>query len=593
MTLDRMQPALATGFERLAAWSDLLDDINVYPVADADTGRNLVVSLAPLHRVESDPADAVPRLLVSATGNSGNIACGFFAGFLAANPAADLHAAIRAGRDRSRRAVADPMPGTMLTVLDELLGWFDRSPALRQPGFPGLIQALERAVHGTADTLPALKAAGVVDSGALGLFLFLEGFFNRLSDRGFEFRPVTEMFRGKVRLPEGYAAADSPGGCCVDTVVRLAPMGALPDTLPGMGGSLVVQQAQDRLKIHIHTAQPAALRRELERAGRVERWSEESLQARGAGAPPQAAVQVVTDAAGSITREEAAELGITLLPSYILLGGRSLPETLLAPDELYRSMRAGVKVTTAQASVFERHQSYQSVLGRCDRALYLCVGSVYTGNHAVAAAWKRDHDPDDRLTVIDTGVASGRLGIAARATARFARGTDDPEQVIRFARSALLRSEEYIFLERLHYLAAGGRLSKTRGFLGDMFQVKPVITPTPEGAQKVGTARTRRDQLAFATARLDCGLARDAGGSILLEHSDNRDWVAEAVLPVVRSRYPQAEVVLSPLSLTSGAHMGPGTWGVAFLPAGPDPANDSRAAGYRPGGAEADRHART
>ena len=69
--------------------------------------------------------------------------------------------------------------------------------------------------------------------------------------------------------------------------------------------------------------------------------------------------------------------------------------------------------------------------------------------------------------------------------------------------------------------------------------------------------------------------------------------MAEAVLPVVRSRYPQAEVVLSPLSLTSGAHMGPGTWGVAFLPAGPDPANDSRAAGYRPGGAEADRHART
>jgi uncharacterized protein len=589
MTARRLQPAFALGYERMAAWSDLLDAINVYPVADADTGRNLVVSLAPLHRFGPDPADTVRRLLVSATGNSGNIACGFFAGFIGGGPAVDLPTAARTGRDRARQAIADPMPGTMLTVLDELVRYFEEFPH-PPTDFPGLADALERAVHSTGDTLPDLQAAGVVDAGALGLFLFMEGFFGGLDGRPYEFRPVTEMFGGKCRLPAGYTAGRSPEGACVDTVVRVG-RGDMSSAvnLTGLGSSLVVQRDEERVKIHIHTRQPGALRKALERTGEVERWSEGDLTpspARVRDRTHAPAIHIVTDGAGSITREEADELGITLLSSYILVGNRSLVETLVAPEELYRSMRAGVKVTTAQASVFERHQSCQSLLGRYDRVLYLCVGSVYTGNHAVVSAWKRDHDPGDRLTVIDTGLASGRLGVVARATARAALEATAPEQVIGFARAAVLKSEEYIFLDRLRYLAAGGRLSKTGGFLGDLLQVKPVITPTPQGAVKVGTARTRRDQLEFALSRLDRGLPRDAGGLILLEYSDTREWVRQAVLPEIRSRFAKADVTLCPLSLTSGAHMGPGTWGVAFLP-------DLPAAGaFAAARSEIDRHAR-
>ncbi len=570
MIAERLKPAFVTGYERLTAWAELLDAINVYPVADADTGRNLVISLAPLHRPESAPGAVVRRLLLSATGNSGNIAAGFFAGFIGADPAADMCAAVRAGRDRARAAVADPMPGTMLTVLDELLQYFEQSHARLPVGFPGLVEALERSVRSTADTLPVLKAAGVVDSGALGLFLFMEGFFSGFSDRPHTFRPVTDMFGAAVRLPPGFTAGGEADGSCVDTVVRVDPNGDPPlQGLSGLGSSLVVQQDRDRLKIHIHTRQPAELRRALEGAGEVERWSEGGLAppAPRAAHSPRPVIHIVTDAAGSITREDAAVLGVTLLASYIVVGNRSLPETVLSPEELYRSMREGVRVTTAQASVFERHQSYQSVLGCHERALYLCVGSVYTGNHAAVTAWKREHDPDDRLTVVDTGLASGRLGIAVRATARVAQAVADAEAVIRFAREAARASEEYIFLDRLQYLAAGGRLSKTRGFIGDLLNVKPVITPTPEGAVKVGRARTRREQVEFALARLEQGMGRAAGGLILLEHSDNREWVVAEVLPAIRARHPAAEVTVSPLSLTSGAHMGPGTWGVAFLPA--------------------------
>ena len=135
----------------------------------------------------------------------------------------------------------------------------------------------------------------------------------------------------------------------------------------------------------------------------------------------------MTDAAGSITRQDAQRLGITLLDSYILTRDNFMPETFVNHSDLYNSMRRGEKVTTSQASVFERHQYYQSVLSRYGRVLYLCVGSVYTGNYDVATAWKKQNDPKDRFTVINTGAASGRLGVLAMATAKYAFRADDPD----------------------------------------------------------------------------------------------------------------------------------------------------------------------
>jgi uncharacterized protein len=565
-----LQGAFATGYERLAAWADLLDEINVYPVADADTGRNLMISLAPLHRIDASAEIAVRKLLVSATGNSGNIASGFFAGFVAENPLKDIYQATRVGRDRAWQAIADPKPGTMLTVFDELLNHLEKfSSDPLATVFPILIDQLEKAVHSTSETLPVLKAAGVVDSGALGVFIFMEGFFSHLVGRADGFRLITEIFSKKLRLPSDFVA-DSPKGYCVDAVIQVdKDYDSSLKNLSRYGDSIVAQQENERLKIHIHTEQRDAVRKQLTDLGRVVQWSEEDMGARAeyrsSSGLPQA-IHIVTDAAGSITREDAARLGMTLFDSYIIVGDKSLPETLFPPEELYALMRSGVKVTTAQASVFERHQRCQSILSRCGRALYLCVGSVYTGNYEIVAAWKARHDPEDRLSVIDTGLASGRLGITALATARYAIRADDAEQVIRFAETAVRKSQEYIFLDRLQYLVAGGRLSKAKGFFGDLFHMKPVISPTAEGAVKAGTVRDKNEQLQFALEKLEKGLGQDPRPLIMIEYSDNRQWVENNVLGEIKSRYASAEIILQPLSLTSGTHMGPGTWAVAFLP---------------------------
>jgi hypothetical protein len=152
------------------------------------------------------------------------------------------------------------------------------------------------------------------------------------------------------------------------------------------------------------------------------------------------------------------------------------------------------------------------------------------------------------------------------ATARYSARSGDPDAVIEFAKRAIDACEEYVFIDKLKYLAAGGRLAKPRAFFGDMFHVKPIITPTGEGAKKVGAAKDRDEQLKFATDKLDAALAEDSTPLIMLEYSDNFAWVNDTVKKQIEKAAPLSEIILQPLSLTSGAHMGPGTWAIAFLP---------------------------
>ncbi len=382
-------------------------------------------------------------------------------------------------------------------------------------------------------------------------------------------RPVTEVFKNSLRIAASFRE-EVESGYCVDFVLQS----------PNLSREELVRitQTQDNAviipegglyKIHLHTEDREKMKAQIGKLGSMLNWEEDNLALQTRefmNAETGQALHIMTDAAGSVTRQDAKKYGLTLLNSYLTVGEKCLPETYFNSEEVYAAMRQGVKVSTAQASVYERHQIYESVVNRFEKVLYLCVGSVFTGNYNVVMEWKKQHDPQNRIFVIDTGAASGRLGVIALAASRYMAETNDMKKTFAFAQKALHLCEEYVFLDKLQYLAAGGRLSKPSAFFGDMLKMKPVISPQPEGAKKVGVVRNREEQLKMAQERLAVSLRNKSRALIMLEYSDNYDWVKETVKKMVEENYPYAEIVLQPLSLTSGAHMGPGTWGIAFLP---------------------------
>lgn len=565
---EQMKNSFTAGVERVAAWADLLDAINVFPIADGDTGRNLSISLAPFRNAGDDQDKIIRQLLLSARGNSGNIASRFFSAFCKATSPADLKAAVQEGNARAWSAVSEPRLGTMLSVFDaleEILSRRDYTPG--KSSTDEIIAHLEQAVRETHDLLPKLQEAGVVDAGALGMYIFFEGFFYTLAGLNNPYRPVTDVFPGRLRISPAFKEV-SETGYCVDFVVKADARS--PEALTKITGSqesAIVIQDGDLYKIHLHTDDKDKIKSQMAKLGSVMNWEDDNLSAQineFMKAHTDSPLHVMTDAAGSLTRDDAKRYGFTLLNSYLNVGEKSLPETSFHPEELYSAMRSGVKVSTSQSSIFERHQFYAAALARFEKVLYLCVGSVYTGNYQIATDWKKEHDPDNRLLVIDSGAASGRLGTMALAVVRYLAQTNDMEKTCAFAKKAAETCEEYVFLEKLEYLAAGGRLSKTSAFFGDMLKMKPVISPQPEGAKKVGVVRHRKDQIKMALAKLSEALSPEASALIMLEYSDNIKQVTEFGQDV-KKRYPNAEIILQPMSLTSGAHFGPGTWGVAFL----------------------------
>ncbi|RUA03030.1 MAG: hypothetical protein DSY89_01605 [Deltaproteobacteria bacterium] len=562
------------GLERLTGWADLLDDINVYPVADGDTGRNLVLSLSPLRQLPRNPTEAARQLMFAARGNSGNIAVRFLSGLLAADTWMLLPGTVKKAAVDARQAVHAPMPGTMLSVFDTLSATL--APLTTTPSpldVKRILDALARTVRHTPDHLEKLKQAGVVDAGALGIYLFFEGFFSPLTDPAVPIPSPFVRFKGLLKVNGSFS--DTPEDTwCVDTVVRLGHSGLKwQETLRSAGDSTVVVTKDGYAKIHLHTRDPEKWRQTAASIGEVIAWNDDNITRQMADfktGPATPAIHIMTDAAGSVTRSDARRLGITLLDSYINFNGQSLPETRIPPQKLYAALGNGKPASTSQASDYERHACYQNVMARYGRVLYLCVGSVYTGNYQAVMDWKTRHDPDGRLIVIDTGTASGRLGLIALTVARFAARTKDPGAVIQFAIRAIDRCDEYVFLDRLKYLAAGGRLSKTSAFFGDALHFKPVIRPVATGAEKVAVVKNRPAQLAFALDQLKTATPESTARApltIMLEYSDNRNWIESTVLPEIARQFADAEIMLQPLSLTSGTHMGPGTWALAFITA--------------------------
>lgn len=563
-----LQEAFTAGYVSLSAWSDLLDRINVFPVADADTGANLRISLSPLRACTQASAQTSEQIIHSATGNSGNIAAAFFSVLLQATSPAELPERIQAGCHKARKAVAVPKDGTMLSVFDALSELLASSPSLDATRCEDILADLRQTVLSTADIQADCRQAGVVDSGALGMYVFFDGFFRTLTGMDAESPSLFALFPGHLNLDAEFRPPTSDE-YCVD--VLLAPTNERPldpTELARLGESVVVVPEQNSLKIHIHTPDPGGLHARLADLGEVSRWSAEPLQAEGNAAEaqsvPAGCLHIMTDAAGSLPRELARRYNISLLDSYIIHGDSARPESLCDPVQIYELMRHKHRLTTAQASLAERHQRYRNVLEEFGKTLYLCVGSAFTGNHAVALAWQEQQERGQLLEVMDTGAASGRLGMIALLSARLAQRTSDADAVRHHALHLSRACREYVFIDSLHYLAAGGRVSRASGLFGNLLGLKPIISPTAAGVKKEGMVRSRDAQLAFACDKVRREITTPARAVLLLQYSDNEPWVREMAQPQLHSLLPGAELLLVPLSLTSGVHMGPGTWSLAF-----------------------------
>jgi dihydroxyacetone kinase-like predicted kinase len=352
--------ALALGYERIVAWADILDRINVYPVPDGDTGRNLVMTLGACRNISGDPDSLSREILLSARGNSGNIVAGFLAGFLTCKDLSSLPASAEAGRNLAYRAVPNPQQGTMISLFDTLVTSLKKNPPEETGRWvESIIHDMEETVRNTREQLPELKKAGVVDAGALGMLVFLDPLLNTLAGRAVRPSLFADDLKDSFNLSGSWQDRNYQG-YCLDVLLKIdhEEQEAVKHIMD-VGESVVAMPHGECLKVHLHARDRERVRQDLTSIGAILSWTEDDLAEqtfRFSEPRKNQAIHILTDAAGSITRDQAQSLGITLLNSYIAVGNRFLPETYVDPSQLFAAMKAGAKVSTGQASAVERQE---------------------------------------------------------------------------------------------------------------------------------------------------------------------------------------------------------------------------------------------
>ena len=143
--------------------------------------------------------------------------------------------------------------------------------------YPLICEELQKAVLATSQMLPDLRKAGVVDSGALGMYIFFEGFFRQLAGQTAALPSIPELFAGRLAISANFQA--SPTNCfCVSALIHTeGNQTGAGSSLAEWGESVVMLPAESGFKVHIHTADRQQLRTRLSSLGEIVDWSDEAM----------------------------------------------------------------------------------------------------------------------------------------------------------------------------------------------------------------------------------------------------------------------------------------------------------------------------
>ena len=275
--------------QALDAKKEWINELNVFPVPDGDTGTNMTMTIMSAVREVSAVEEEMKPIakaissgaLRGARGNSGVILSQLLRGFVKVaqeQEALDEHSlamAFEKAVESAYKAVMKPKEGTILSVAravsdkaQELAEVNDLERFLRES-----IEEGDRMLQKTPELLPVLKQAGVVDSGGQGLMVALHGAYDAFMGKEIDLqvpefeRPVTENIKVDVSNLE---TSDIHFGYCTEFIIRLEKEfteedeDAFKDYLSSIGDSIVCVADDEVVKIHVHTNEPGnALQRAL------------------------------------------------------------------------------------------------------------------------------------------------------------------------------------------------------------------------------------------------------------------------------------------------------------------------------------------
>jgi hypothetical protein len=377
--------ALRSGIHRVILEQDFLNRINVFPVADGDTGTNLSLSLgAALDIISARETETLSALLASladvlldsARGNSGAILAQFFQGIsdaaenLSHFSVKSFAAAVSCGNEYARDALSDPREGTVLSVIAVFAHSLrEQTQNNHEIGFGEMLShaltSMRGALAKTTQQLEELRRADVVDAGASGFVTLIEGMTDFIVDGKLTDKPELGDLLEQAGVTE---TAGDPSDVrfrfCTECIITGDDIDRrkLREALSELGDSLVLAGTKRKAKVHIHVNEPESLFELARSFGHVAgEKADDMLHQQQSTHDMRTRFAVITDSAADISDRDMERHDIHMVPCRIQFGDRGyLDKVSITANEFFDELaRNPIHPTSSQPSPGDFRRQYQ------------------------------------------------------------------------------------------------------------------------------------------------------------------------------------------------------------------------------------------
>ncbi len=612
LTAPALRRALIAGARRVIAARDGLNKINVFPVADGDTGNNLAFTLGSvlngaLSRRSRHIGELLKRIgddaIDGARGNSGAILAQFLHGVAEharAQPVLDaqtLAAAVRHGADSARSALAHPVEGTILSVIDSFADAMEESATrLRDDprgGFSSALVQARSALARTPQQMALLQKAGVVDAGAQGFVDLLEG-IGEFVDGG----PRAMRLRAHLRAAnesddahehdphdhdDGHAAhgeVDPERRWCTEcllivdgergTPIQREPLRA---ALEAIGAdSMVLAGGGTRMRVHAHVGAPQQLFDACAAFATVEGMKADDMLLQSQSPARADRIAVITDSAADLPEAVIERHGIHVVPVRVNLDGRDYLDKIgLATGEFYRRMAASQQMPrTSQPPPGDFRRQFEFLCAHHPLVVYVGLsraisGTLQSAEHAAARG------DAGTVRVFDTINVAGGQGLLTWRAAELADAGADADAILRELERLRPLTLTWAMARDISHAVRGGRIPAWAEPAVRFTGLTPIARVNADGKLGIAgglfaKAKAPEAFAAYVAKRARKTLGKHTRLRAIIGHCDARED-GERLLAALRERLDLSEAHLVETGPAIGAHAGRGTLVASLQPA--------------------------
>ena len=504
----RFYRAIVVGINKLISHQDYLNQINVFPVPDGDTGTNMAFTVSEILEgtsgtVSSNIGEMTQTVadlaLDGARGNSGAILAQFFIGLSEGldgkdkMSVKDFSNAFQKASDNAWSALSDPQEGTILTIFKDLSKFLiDFTSDPKNDDFlPLMNQCLDKAqesLDSTPEKMQLLKKAGVVDAGAQGFIDLLKGInefiqSGKIKDLGVVINSPKEL----EEIASNHDYSNLTYQFCTECILEGDNINKeeLKEKLTKIGDSLVLAGSNKKAKIHIHVNKPHELFEICNQYGLTKNHKADDMykQQELVQADKSNDIALVVDSGADFNTEKFFD--VFTVPLRYSFGNQDyIDKVSQSVNDFYNELENNpLHPKTSQPTPGDFRRQYQYLNSYYKSIISIQVPKKLSGTYqsAVTAA---KNTTGANISVLDGQSMSIGLGLIVKKISSIMNNQLSHDEIISKIENIIEDTEVFTAVRDLSYSVKGGRVPKVVKTISDIFNFKPILTINDEGLIK-------------------------------------------------------------------------------------------------------------